>query len=385
MKPTKQYDYIITGGGCAGLSLIMRMLKSDALKSKRILLVEQDAKKSNDRTWCYWEKGEGAFEDIVFKKWDHAWFHADEYSSLKTLAPYQYKMIRGIDFYNHCHGTIENESGVDIINQKVLSIENDSNGVLVKTEGGFFHGKYVFNSILFQQPEKQPNRIYLLQHFKGWVVETGESVFTPGEATLMDFRVDQTHGTAFVYVMPFSETKALVEYTLFTPALLDDAEYDNTLKQYLENQLSIKNYTVLEKEFGVIPMTDHKFPEREGNIIYLGTAGGKTKPSSGYTYRFIQKHVEVLVSRLEVKGDPFIRSKPLEKRFLLYDRILLNILSKRTLEGKDIFSMLFKRNKINKLFSFLDNESSMLQELYLMNTLPQWPFIKSGLDLLSRL
>ena len=385
MKPTKQYDYIITGGGCAGLSLIMRMLKSDALKSKRILLVEQDAKKSNDRTWCYWEKGEGAFEDIVFKKWDHAWFHADEYSSLKTLAPYQYKMIRGIDFYNHCHGTIENESGVDIINQKVLSIENDSNGVLVKTEGGCFHGKYVFNSILFQQPEKQPNRIYLLQHFKGWVVETGESVFTPGEATLMDFRVDQTHGTAFVYVMPFSETKALVEYTLFTPALLDDAEYDNTLKQYLENQLSIKNYTVLEKEFGVIPMTDHKFPEREGNIIYLGTAGGKTKPSSGYTYRFIQKHVEVLVSRLEVKGDPFIRSKPLEKRFLLYDRILLNILSKRTLEGKDIFSMLFKRNKINKLFSFLDNESSMLQELYLMNTLPQWPFIKSGLDLLSRL
>ena len=385
MKPTKQYDYIITGGGCAGLSLIMRMLKSDALKSKRILLVEQDAKKSNDRTWCYWEKGEGAFEDIVFKKWDHAWFHADEYSSLKTLAPYQYKMIRGIDFYNHCHGTIENESGVDIINQKVLSIENDSNGVLVKTEGGFFHGKYVFNSILFQQPEKQPNRIYLLQHFKGWVVETGESVFTPGEATLMDFRVDQTHGTAFVYVMPFSETKALVEYTLFTPALLDDAEYDNTLKQYVENQLSIKNYTVLEKEFGVIPMTDHKFPEREGNIIYLGTAGGKTKPSSGYTYRFIQKHVEVLVSRLELKGDPFISSKPFQKRFLLYDRILLNILSKRTLEGKDIFSMLFKRNKINKLFSFLDNESSMLQELYLMNTLPQWPFIKSGLDLLSRL
>jgi lycopene beta-cyclase len=84
-----------------------------------------------------------------------------------------------------------------------------------------------------------------------------------------------------------------------------------------------------------------------------------------------------------VKGDPFISSKPLEKRFLLYDRILLNILSKRTLEGKDIFSMLFKRNKINGLFSFLDNESSMLEELYLMNTLPQWPFIKSGLELIT--
>jgi lycopene beta-cyclase len=64
-------------------------------------------------------------------------------------------------------------------------------------------------------------------------------------------------------------------------------------------------------------MTDHKFPEWEGNIIYLGTAGGKTKSSSGYTYRFIQKHVETLVTRLEVSGDPFIGKNPLEKRFLL--------------------------------------------------------------------
>jgi lycopene beta-cyclase len=383
LNPTTTYDYIITGGGCAGLSLVMRMLKSDALKNKRILLVEQEAKKSNDRTWCYWEKGEGSFEDIVFKKWDHAWFHADEYSSLKTLAPYQYKMIRGIDFYNHCYDAIKIDDRVNVVNEKVVSIENGATGVVVQTEFGQYHGKYVFNSILFQQPEKQANRIYLLQHFKGWIIETEQPVFKPAEATLMDFRVDQTHGTAFVYVMPFSKTKALVEYTLFTPSLLDDGEYDNTLKQYVENQLSIKNYTVLEKEFGVIPMTDHKFPEREGNIIYLGTAGGKTKPSSGYTYRFIQKHVEALVSRLEVKGDPFISSKPFEKRFLLYDRILLNILSKRTLEGKDIFSMLFKRNKINRLFSFLDNESSMLEELYLMNTLPQWPFIKSGLELIT--
>jgi lycopene beta-cyclase len=173
-----------------------------------------------------------------------------------------------------------------------------------------------------------------------------------------------------------------VEYTLFTASILDDAEYDKALKQYVENQLSITNYTVKEEELGVIPMTDHKFPERDGNIIYLGTAGGKTKPSSGYTYRFIQKHVDALVDRLETKGDPFIGNNPFEKRFFFYDRILLNILYKRTLEGKDIFSLLFKRNKINQIFSFLDNETSMLEELFLLNTLPQWPFIKSGIEIL---
>ena len=89
------------------------------------------------------------------------------------------------------------------------------------------------------------------------------------------------------------------------------------------------------------------------------------------------------MTRLEVSGDPFIGKNPLEKRFLLYDRILLNILYKRKLEGKDIFSRLFKRNKIKQLFSFLDNESSIFRELYLLNTLPQWPFIKSGLELIT--
>jgi lycopene beta-cyclase len=381
LKPTKPYDYIITGGGCAGLSLVMRMLKSKALKNKRILLIEKDGVKTNDRTWCFWEKGNGAFEDIVYKKWDHAWFHGEWYSSLKNLSPYQYKMIRGIDFYTHCHQEIGKSDQLVILNEEVVSIENIEHGACVKTDQGVYQGKYVFNSIQFQQPVKQKNRVYLLQHFKGWIIETEEPMFNPAEATLMDFRVDQTHGTTFVYVMPFSETRALVEYTLFTPSLLNDTEYDQAILQYVEKQLSIEKYKVLEKEFGVIPMTDHVFPSKDGNIVFLGTSGGQTKPSSGYTYRFIQKHVDAIVSRLEKKGDPFTGNKSFEKRFLLYDRILLNILFKRTLEGKNIFSLLFKRNRINRLFAFLDNESSPWQELFLLNTLPRLPFIKSGMEL----
>jgi len=363
----------------------MSMLKSDTLKKKRILLIEKEGKKSNDRTWCYWEKGNGAFEDIVFKKWDQAWFHADGYSSLKDLSPYQYKMIRGIDFYEHCHREISKHSDtVMVLHEEVISIENDLGGAWVKTTEGSYYGKYLFNSIIFQQPTKQKNRIYLLQHFKGWIIETEEPMFNPAEATLMDFRVDQTEGTTFIYVMPFSETKALVEYTLFTSSLLEDNRYEEALAKYIENQMGVKNYRIVEKEFGVIPMTDHPFPERDGNIINLGTAGGKTKPSSGYTYRFIQKHVEALVNQLEAEGDPFVHVTLLGKRFLFYDRILLNVLHKRTLEGKDIFGMLFKRNKINQLFSFLDNETNLWNELFLLNTLPRIPFIRSGLHIVRR-
>ena len=75
MPLNKVYDYIIAGGGCAGLSLVMRMLKESQLSTKKILIIDKDSKQLNDRTWCYWEKGEGFFDEIVYRKWEKAWFH----------------------------------------------------------------------------------------------------------------------------------------------------------------------------------------------------------------------------------------------------------------------------------------------------------------------
>ena len=378
MLPSHKYDYIVTGGGCAGLSFIMQVLQTTALQNKRILLIEKEAKNTNDRTWCFWEKGEGFFDKIVYRNWERAWFHDNNYSSLKSLSPYKYKMIRGIDFYSHCHDIIKNAAQVDHIIEEVKSLENIVDGVIVKTKIAEYQCQYVFNSILFEQPTIQKGHFYLLQHFKGWIVESAMPAFDPKEATLMDFRVNQQEGTTFFYVMPFSETKALVEFTLFTPELLEDEIYEASLKNYIEKKLGITDYKVTEKEFGVIPMTDHDFPEGDGRIIHLGTAGGKTKPSSGYTFKFIQKHVSELLIRLQNESNPIVKSSNIKKRFMWYDRVLLHILFYRKVEGARIFHLLFRRNSIKRLFSFLDNESTINQELILLNTLPQWPFMKAG-------
>ena len=64
MHQKPDYDYIILGRGCAGLSLIMHILSSSHLSNKRILLIEKEVKNKNDRTWCFWEKGNGFFENI---------------------------------------------------------------------------------------------------------------------------------------------------------------------------------------------------------------------------------------------------------------------------------------------------------------------------------
>jgi lycopene beta-cyclase len=288
-------------------------------------------------------------------------------------------MIRGQDYYRYCLDMLGDSPAVDILYAPVESVRQLQNQAEVSAGGRSYTCQYLFNSILFASPEPEPGKYYLLQHFKGWIVETDEAAFRPEEATLMDFRLPQQEGTTFVYVMPFSEKKALVEYTLFSPSLLDPSAYDEGLKTYLNQFLGIQQYRIVEEEFGVIPMTNHRFPKAEGNIIYIGTAGGQTKASSGYTFRFIQKHAEALSNAIRDTGHPYCRPSAVYGRFNWYDSVLLNILHHRTLEGWFIFRQLFKKNKASTILRFLDNETTLAQEFRLLNTLPQWPFMKAGL------
>ncbi|MFZ9743716.1 MAG: lycopene cyclase family protein [Chitinophagaceae bacterium] len=378
-QPTT-YDYIITGGGCAGLSLVMHMLAEPDLSSKKILLIEKSEKHLNDRTWCFWEQGKGFFESVVCKQWSSAWFHAQGYSSLKELGAYRYKMIKGIDFYQHCYQRIQAASNVTVVRDNVEEIQQDANGVQVFTSGGQYQGAYLFNSILFDDPLKQKNALHLLQHFKGWVIETEEDVFDVNACTLMDFRVSQHHGTTFVYVMPLTKRKALVEYTLFTEKLLEEHQYIDGLKNYIKDYLNNISYQIHEEEFGIIPMTSAKFPREEGRKIFIGTAGGQTKASSGFTFMFIQKQSAMLVEQLKKTGKPLYSSTKFNQRYSWFDKVLLNVLIKRRVPGDIVFKKMFQKNPIERIFRFLDNETNLSEEIRLVSTLPTIPFLRAGIE-----
>jgi len=216
-----------------------------------------------------------------------------------------------------------------------------------------------------------------LQHFKGWLIKTDAPSFDVNVGTLMDFRADQQRGTTFFYVLPFSSTEALVEYTLFSKEILADDIYENALKEYVEQQLKIETYEIQEKEFGVIPMSNFRFPTVQNKIINIGTAGGQTKASSGYTFRSIQKQSKAIVNNL-LQGKTF--SKPHTGRFHFYDSVLLHILEHNTLRGADIFTDLFKKNAPGQVLKFLDNETSLPEELRIISSLPTMPFLKAAIE-----
>jgi lycopene beta-cyclase len=365
-----QYDYVIEGAGASGLSLLMHMIRSNNFADKNVLLIDKAPKTQNDRTWCFWESGRGFFDDIVYRRWNKMWFcGVDGEARLHDIAPYQYKMIRGIDFYNYCLNEISRHKNISVAYGDARNMQHAA--------------QYIFSSIPPKMPETG-DHYFIWQHFKGWIIRTNASKFSADEATLMDFNIDQRADCSFVYVMPFSSDRALIEYTVFSDSQLEAGEYDEALRKYCSEKLSLaeNDYTIEEQEFGMIPMTNYKFPASQGNVIYIGTAGGQTKASTGYTFKFIQQHSRQIVDALIRNENPVVQ--PANKKFDFYDSVLLKIMAEKKLRGADIFTSIFSKNKMRDVFKFLDNESAVLEDLKIMRTLPTATFMKAAIAHLAR-
>jgi len=395
-----RYDLVFLGGGCATLSLLTRLIESGACIDKRFLIIDPSDKKSNDRTWCFWEKGSGYFEKLVHHEWGELDFKQPRFSDSLDMDGYRYKMIRGIDFYEYCLQVLQASGQVDFLQDEITdwSIEKtdsqgeilDSSGEILritgkKTEKISVKANLIFNSIPLDLGKKQPGVVNLLQHFKGVIVESDQFNFDPHRATLMDFRVSQTEGTTFIYVLPLSKNKALVEYTLFTADLLSTEQYNQGIADYITTYLGVSDYKIVEEEFGIIPMTSQQFPWYANGAFNIGTAGGQTKGSSGYTFQFIQKRSAQLAALLQNSSDwsklksTLIQLQGDAKRFHFYDRVLLNVLAANYYPGDQVFATLFEKNPAHRVFQFLDNETNLLQELQIISTLPTWPFLKAAL------
>ena len=380
-----KYDIIIAGSGCAGLSLLYRILKDSVLKTKKILVVDKGEKNTNDRTWCYWEKEDGLFEPIVTHQWRTLEFLTSDFTQQFDLEHYSYKMIKGIDFYDLVLTYAKAFANVVFKYEKIQKIRAEHDHAFVETEHARYFSEYVFNSTSLFNP-KINTRNSLLQHFEGWVIKTEKPSFNNEIGTLMDFRLNQKYGATFMYVFPMSSTEALVEYTLFSKKILEKDKYKMELENYIKDYLKIECYEIAHKESGVIPMTLAKFsrnPNFGKRIINIGTAGGFTKASSGYTFQFIQKNTRLIVNKLR-KGDfPSPQMTFRDKMFQWYDRTLLEVIISNKLEGKEIFSAMFKKLSLERILAFLGNESSFLDDIKIMNSVPTKPFLMAGLKQLK--
>ena len=378
----QHYHYIFTGSGLSALMTVYEMLLSGKFDDKSILLIDENTKKANDRTWCFWDE-DNLFDEIVSKKWNQAIFANEKFNRILELTPYQYKKINGLDFYELVFKKISEHKNIHFLNQKVVDFTELGNHCVVKTENETFTCNKIFNSIYNPEVVKSQTKFPLIQqHFIGWFIKSKEAVFTPNCATFMDFSVEQKGNTRFMYVLPTSENEALLEYTLFSKNLLSKEEYESEIQKYIEN-LGITEYEITEKEQGNIPMTCYPFwKHNTKNIVNIGSAGGWTKASTGYTFKNASKKSKALVQFLEKSISTSLDMTDFRRfhkkdKFWFYDLLLLDILSSKNELGSKIFSSMFKEGDSGIIFKFLDEETSFSEDLQVIWRCPKMVFVQA--------
>jgi len=389
-----KYDYIIAGAGCAGLSLLHYLNQDALLCQKKILVIDQSLQKTNDRTWCFWEEIPSDFDYLTTKSWDTISIHKDQLDLLLPTKPFTYKMVEGLSFYESIISAAKKNKQIVWIEAKIESIEDN----IVYWEGGAAEATYIFNSILSYNPvfqdvlqvqslnlyaSRQIAKPFLWQHFKGITIEFDQSIFDLQTARLMDFNVDQQNATAFMYVLPITAKRALVEYTVFSKEVLDVSVYNYAIQEYIERNYPQQKFTIIHEEFGAIRMTQNTFFHNErSNIIPIGTIGGAVKASTGYAFTFIQEQTKQIVSALHQGEKP--NSNLPKTRHQFYDAVLLDILFNNKMSGAEIFTRIFSKNKAATVFRFLSNRSSIFDDIKIMITLPTRLFLFTAIRVLLR-
>lgn len=380
MADQKRFDIIIAGAGAAGLSLLWRIMDSPVLRDLKILLVDQSFEPKNDKTWCFWEDFDLPDPDLIHHAWKNLLVRVNGKTYSENLKRYQYQCLRSIDFERAVFKRAKANPNITLFRTDILDFSGKSGVGTVQTTEGNFSAKYIFQSV------KKPSNFEhlkvdneLTQHFLGWEIETEYERFNPKTATFMDFEVSQKQGVTFMYILPFSKTKALVEYTIFSKKILERDIYRSEIEAYLKEnyQLNHIQYSVHREEFGAIPMEDRKYPAWYcDGVLNIGTVAGLAKPSTGYTFSRIQKHSQKIITALE-SGNTLPKTPASSYRFRVYDLMMLYILNHENQKSLTVFDHLFHKNSFDRVMEFLAEETSFPQELKIFSGMPYLPFFRS--------
>lgn len=374
-----KYDYIFSGFGLSSILVLRELLEQGLIEGKRILILEKEST-FKEQTWCFWEKGPGLWDEILSGKWEKGFF-VDGALRKELLDGLTYKSITGSGLRKWMIHALKNHS-VTFANEAVSGWTDGVNGVSVHTLNAVYSGRFLFNSVNLEVNKPLKSKL-LLQHFEGWYIKADNLPFDASEAIIMDFTIPQKGNTRFMYVLPFTENFALVEYTLFSRTLLPKEEYRDELVRYLD-RLGVADYEITSRESGVVPMTTHPFWQYNGrNVLHIGTAGGWTKASTGYTFANAVKMSRKLAAWLQNETPDFRKFHQIS-RFNWYDELFISVLWRDNAVGKKLFRTLFLKSQSNEVLRFLNEETNWVDEAKIILACPKRPFLSALIQMLLK-
>ena len=351
----KEFDYVIIGGGCAGLSLAYELEIHEKLKDKTLAIIEPRTEYKKDKTWSFWKVATHNFDDCVKKNWENFSINIPDKTNYLTCKDYPYQSIDSGLFYEKTNNRLKE-------NKNIYFFKNIAE---INTKNSF-----IFNSV----SNIKKSHLNLWQHFCGVEIETKKNFFDEEIFNLMDFDCEQRESVHFFYTLPYSKKNALVE-TTWLSKMNDNSQkdYDQQIKDYIEKHLKIKDYKISYKEEGAIPLFYPSY-EREKNKINIGTAGGMTRLSTGYTFLNIQEHSKFI--RENIENISTTNKFEISKKYQFLDDIFLRVLNKHPEKMPYIFFNMFKTSP-KTIIKFLSNKSNYLEDMSIILKMPKLTFIKA--------
>ena len=351
----KEFNYVIIGGGCAGLSLAYELDIQEKLKDKTLAIIEPRSEYKKDKTWSFWKVTPHNFDDCIKKSWENFSINITGKTNFLECKNYPYQSIDSGLFYKKINNRLKENKNIFFF--KDIKEINSKNS-------------FIFNSV----PNIKKSHLNLWQHFFGVEIETKNDFFDDEIFNLMDFDCEQRDSVHFFYTLPYSKNKALVE-TTWLSKMNDNSQkdYDQQIKNYIEKKLKIKDYKITYKEEGAIPLFYPSY-EKEKNKINIGTAGGMTRLSTGYTFLNIQEHSKFISDNIENISN--VNKFEINKKYQFLDDIFLRVLNKHPEKMPNIFFNMFKTSP-KTVIKFLSNKSNYLEDLSIILRMPKMTFIKA--------
>jgi lycopene beta-cyclase len=374
------YDYIFCGAGASAGLMLLSMHDHGLLSNKSVLIIDRETKNRRDKTFCFWseqsESIEKSLSALITQSWQKAILPGDIEASLK---PYKYNHISSLDLYLKID-ELSQFYQWSRNNEEVNHISKCADTFIVNCGAKNYRGNLVFDSRTPNYLPTEKGQTHLFQSFIGWHIKLLNEVVSTDSIRFMDFDVEQDGFTQFVYTLPNADATLLVEVTRFGSEKINRAEAECLLHNYIERKFG--PYIKLDEEQGCIPMSNGKLDtHQEAGVVQLGARNYSIKPSTGYAFKKMYEHAQSITLSLIQGQKPSDHNKNYTSsrsgRFAFYDGLLLDILQNNPNQGKRIFETLFKRTPLPTILNFLDEKTTLKEELFIFARLPILPFLKS--------
>lgn len=372
------------GGTCA---LLILLHERGLLKGRTWAVIEPGEKRVDDKTYCFWSESlQGplaAFKPFIENEWSQVIIDGHPAAA---LAPAHYRRIRSISLYAKCQEIIQEAGGqcfkAQLQTASAPSANHSGSFELQLDSGEALRAQRVFDSRPPRFVAASKTDVLLLQSFVGYRVELHElRNWDLASFHMMDFHVPQGKqgDTQFMYTLPEGPGTGLIELTRFGEAAIQISEATRILDDYIRNHFG--PYTVHEVETGGIPMCiapmAHEALPIHPRWTAIGTRAGRVKPSTGYAFKSMVHHAHAMCLALESNSAQMLPTPSRPARFAFYDRLLLLILRDRPHRGKPIFQRLFQAEPAAFILRFLDESTTLREEVAMFAKLPITDFLRA--------